>query len=62
MEDMLLNSGISQFDGEEEAFQEYIAGQHSGDKHAGPSGGRGKGKKKRLFGMCCTKYGVMNFV
>ncbi len=34
-------------DVDEEAFQDYIGGERSGDKRAGPSCGRGRGRKKR---------------
>ena len=47
MDDRFLNFGIPKFEGDKEVFQQYIGGQHSGDKRAGLSGGRGKGKKKR---------------
>ncbi|KAL5578065.1 hypothetical protein UlMin_019764 [Ulmus minor] len=59
MEDRFLNSGIPQFEGDEEAFQEYIMGQHFGDKRAGPSGGRGKGKKKRNSDAECVSTAML---
>ena len=37
----------SEQDADEEAFQDYIGGAHSGDKRPGPSAGRGRGRKKR---------------
>ena len=37
----------SEQDADEEAFQDYIGGAHSGDKRPGPSAGRGRERKKR---------------
>ena len=42
-----LNFIVSIINIDKEAFQEYIGGQHSGDKRARPSGDRRKGKKKQ---------------
>ena len=59
MEDRFLNSGISQFEGDEEAFHEYIRSQHSGDKRTGPSSGRGKGKKKKTLDVECISAAML---
>ena len=47
IEDRFLHPGNGRSDDDEEAFQDYIGGQHSGSKRAGPSSGRGRGWKKR---------------
>lgn len=47
IEDMFLHLDNRQSDDDEEAFQDYIGGQHSRSKRVGPSSGRGRGQKKR---------------
>ena len=47
IEDRFLHPDNGRSDDDEEAFQDYIGGQHSGSKRAGPSAGRGRGRKKR---------------
>ena len=47
IEDRFLHPDGRPSNADEEAFQDYIGGQHFGDKRAGSLGGRGRGRKKR---------------
>ncbi|KAL5544234.1 hypothetical protein UlMin_008018 [Ulmus minor] len=47
IEDRFLHPDNGRSDDDDEAFQDYIGGQHSGYKRAGPLSGRGRGRKKR---------------
>ena len=59
IEERFLHPGNWQSDDDEEAFQDYIGGQHSGSKHAESSSGRGTGRKKRTTYADCVSAAMM---
>ena len=59
IDDRFLHPGNGRSDDDEEAFQDYIGGQHSGSKRAGPSSGRGRGRNKRTTDAYCVSVVMM---
>ncbi|KAL5572895.1 hypothetical protein UlMin_022492 [Ulmus minor] len=59
IEERFLHPGNGRSDDDEEAFQDYIGGQHSGSKRAGPSSGRGRGRKKRTTDADCVSAAMI---
>ena len=59
IEERFLYLGNQRSNDDEEAFQDYIRGQHSRSKRAGPSCGRGRGRKKRTTNAECVSTAMM---